>query len=153
MKDTERRRPRAEPPPQPLARPDARQYAAWFRALADPTRIQIVSLLARAGGPLTVGEIVSAADVSQATVSQHLKVLAGIRFVVAERRGAARYYRLNEACVAGFPTATGLVAGREPPAARDEPVAARDDRPAGGSCPATRPAAVAKPATQASSSR
>jgi len=110
-----------------------------------------VSLLARAGGPLTVGEIVSAADVSQATVSQHLKVLAGIGFVVAERRGAARHYRLNDACVAGFPTAADLVMGHEPPAgdgpggtpgshapaaardepaaaARDEPVAARDDR-------------------------
>ena len=70
-----------------LPRPEAGQYAAWFRALADPTRIQIVALLARAGRPLTVGEIVSATDVSQATVSQHLKVLAGIRFVLAERRG------------------------------------------------------------------
>ena len=145
-----------------LPRAEASQYAAWFRALADPTRIQIVSLLARAGGPLTVGEIVSATDVSQATVSQHLKVLAGIRFVVAERRGTAHHYRLNDACVAGFPTAADLVMGREPPArdgdggapggreptaarvkpvaaredpaaARHEPAAARGDRPAGGS--------------------
>jgi L-amino acid N-acyltransferase YncA/DNA-binding transcriptional ArsR family regulator len=137
-----------------LPRAEASQYAAWFRALADPTRIQIVSLLARAGGPLTVGEIVSATDVSQPTVSQHLKILAGIRFVLAERRGTARHYRLNHACVASFPTAADLVMGREPPArdgdgrapghrepaavpaepvpARDEPVPARDDRPAGG---------------------
>jgi L-amino acid N-acyltransferase YncA/DNA-binding transcriptional ArsR family regulator len=117
-----------------LPRPEASQYAAWFRALADPTRVQIVSLLARAGGPLTVGEIVSATDVSQATVSQHLKVLAGIRFVLAERRGTAHHYRLNDACVAGFPTAADLVMGREPPArcadggapGRREPAAARD---------------------------
>ena len=124
-----------------LPRAEASKYAAWFRALADPTRIQIVSLLARAGGPLTVGEIVSATDVSQATVSQHLKVLAGIRFVLAERHGTAHHYRLNDACVAGFPTAADLVMGREPPA-RDgdggvpggrEPAAARGDRPAGGS--------------------
>jgi L-amino acid N-acyltransferase YncA len=140
MKETERGRPRAALPPQPLARSDARQYAAWFRALADPTRIQIVSLLARAGGPLTVGEIVSAADVSQATVSQHLKVLAGIRFVLAERRGAARHYRLNDARVAGFPTAAGLVAGREPPSragpdgtpGRHPPAAARAEQVAAG---------------------
>ena len=130
-----------------LPRAEASQYAAWFRALADPTRIQIVSLLARAGGPLTVGEIVSATNVSQPTVSQHLKVLAGIRFVLAERRGTARHYRLNHACVAGFPTAADLVMGREPPArdgdgrapghrepaaVPDEPAPARDDRPAGG---------------------
>ena len=50
---------------QPLDRPTAAEYATWFKALADPTRIQIVSLLARAGGPLTVGRIVSATDVSQ----------------------------------------------------------------------------------------
>ena len=145
-----------------LPRAEASQYAAWFRALADPTRIQIVSLLARAGGPLTVGEIVSATDVSQATVSQHLKVLAGIRFVLAERHGTAHHYRLNDACVAGFPTAADLVMGREPPArdgdgrapggrepaapgdkpvaasedpaaARHEPAVPRDGRPAGGS--------------------
>src|SRR6516162_4312249 len=125
-----------------LPRAEASKYAAWFRALADPTRIQIVSLLARAGGPLTVGEIVSATDVSQATVSQHLKVLAGIRFVLAERHGTAHHYRLNDACVAGFPTAADLVMGREPPARDgdgrapggrepaapgDKPVAARED--------------------------
>jgi L-amino acid N-acyltransferase YncA/DNA-binding transcriptional ArsR family regulator len=122
-----------------LPRPEASQYAAWFRALADPTRVQIVSLLARAGGPLSVGEIVSATDVSQATVSQHLKVLAGIGFVLAERRGTARHYRLNDACVAGFPTAADLVMGREPPArdagsgalGRAELAAARDARVAG----------------------
>jgi L-amino acid N-acyltransferase YncA/DNA-binding transcriptional ArsR family regulator len=131
-----------------LPRAEAGQYAAWFRALAHPTRIQIVSLLARAGGPLTVGEIVRATDVSQATVSQHLKVLAGIRFVLAERRGTAHHYRLNDACVTGFPTAADLVMGREPPsrpgpatapgsyepaAAQDGPAAARDGRPAASS--------------------
>ena len=34
----------------PLERGTAEHYAAWFRALADPTRVQIVSLLARSGG-------------------------------------------------------------------------------------------------------
>jgi L-amino acid N-acyltransferase YncA/DNA-binding transcriptional ArsR family regulator len=115
MMRTVRRRPWGGPPPEPLARPEARQYAAWFGALADPTRIQIVSLLARSGRPLTVGEIVRAADVSQSTVSQHLKVLAAVRFVLAERHGTARHYRLNEACVAGFPTASDLIVGRDPP--------------------------------------
>ena len=39
---------------QPLDRPTADTYAAWFKALADGTRVQIVSLLARAGKPMTV---------------------------------------------------------------------------------------------------
>jgi len=49
-------------------------------------------------------------------VSQHLKVLAEVRFVLADRRGTRRYYRLNEACVGSFPTATDLVVGRAAPA-------------------------------------
>jgi L-amino acid N-acyltransferase YncA len=115
MMRTGHRQPRYGPSPEALARPAARQYADWFRTLADPTRVQIVSLLARAGRPLTVGEIAAATDVGQSTVSQHLKVLAAVGFVHAERRGTARHYRLNEACVAGFPTAAQLVAGHPPP--------------------------------------
>jgi L-amino acid N-acyltransferase YncA/DNA-binding transcriptional ArsR family regulator len=115
MKKPGRRRPPGEQP-EPLARYEARQYAAWFRALSDPTRIQVVSVLARARGPLTVGQIVTATNVSQATVSQHLKVLAEVRFVLADRHGTRRYYRLNEACVGSFPTATDLVVGRAAPA-------------------------------------
>ncbi|HLX51757.1 MAG TPA: ArsR family transcriptional regulator, partial [Streptosporangiaceae bacterium] len=49
-----------EPAVQPLDRATATEYATWFKALADPTRIQIVSLLARRGAPMNVGEIVAA---------------------------------------------------------------------------------------------
>ena len=41
-------------------------------------------------------------DVGQSTVSAHLKVLADVRFVLAERRGTAAYYRINEARVGCF---------------------------------------------------
>ena len=98
-----------------VARPEAEDYAAWFRALADGTRVKIVSLLARHGRPMKVGEIVAAVHVGQSTVSQHLKILAAVRFVLAERRGTARYYRINEACVNLFPTAADLVGGLAAP--------------------------------------
>ena len=94
---------------QPLDRATAAEYATWFKALADPTRIQIVSLLARRGTPMNVGEIVAAVDVVQSTVSAHLKVLA-------EHRGTATYYRINDACVDCFPTAADIVMGRPVPA-------------------------------------
>lgn len=97
------------------ALPEAEDYAAWFRALADGTRVKIVSLLARHGRPMKVGEIVAAVHVGQSTVSQHLKVLAAVRFVLAERRGTARYYRINAACVNLFPTAADLVGGLAAP--------------------------------------
>ncbi len=101
---------------QPLDRATATEYATWFKALADPTRIQIVSLLARRATPMNVGEIVAAVQVGQSTVSAHLKVLAVVRFVLSEHRGAATYYRINDVCVDCFPTAADVVMGRPVPA-------------------------------------
>src|ERR1022692_3804787 len=101
-------------PIQPLDRATATKYATWFRALADATRIEIVSLLARRGAPMNVGEIVAAVRVGQSTVSAHLRVLA-------EHRGTASYYRINDACVDCFPTAADIVMGRPVPA-RPAPV-------------------------------
>jgi len=100
----------------PLDRATAAEYASWFKALADATRIQIVSLLARRGEPMSVGEIVAAVQVGQSTVSAHLKVLAEVRFVLAEHKGTASYYRVNDACVECFPTAADVVMGRPVPA-------------------------------------
>jgi DNA-binding transcriptional ArsR family regulator len=101
---------------QPLDRATAIEFASWFRALADATRIQIVSLLARRGAAMNVGEIVTEAGVGQSTVSAHLKVLAEVGFVLAEHRGTATYYRINDACVDCFPTAADIVMGRPVPA-------------------------------------
>ena len=100
---------------QPIDRATAAEFASWFKALADPSRIQIVSLLARRGTPMSVGEIVAAVDVGQSTVSAHLRILADVRFVLAEHRGAATYYRINEACVDCFPTAADIVMGMPVP--------------------------------------
>ena len=100
----------------PLERATAVEYASWFRSLADATRVQIVSLLARRGDPMSVGEITAALEVCQSTVSEHLKILTGVRFVLAERHGTANRYRVNEQCVACFPTAADVVMGRPVPA-------------------------------------
>jgi L-amino acid N-acyltransferase YncA/DNA-binding transcriptional ArsR family regulator len=102
---------------EPLDRAVATEYASWFRALADATRVQIVTLLARRGEPMSVGAITAALDVGQSTVSAHLKVLAEVRFVLAERRGTSALYRINEACVNCFPTAADIVMGRPVPSA------------------------------------
>jgi DNA-binding transcriptional ArsR family regulator len=111
-----------------LDRETAAEYASWFRALADATRVQIVSLLSRSGEPMNVGAITAAVDVGQSTVSAHLKILAEVRFVLAEHRGTASYYRVNQACVRCFPTAADIVMGRPVPAA---PAA---DHPEEGAC-------------------
>lgn len=84
---------------------EAATYATWFKALADPTRIRILNLLARTPEPLCVCEIVERFDLGQPTISHHLRILRDARFVVAERRGTWAYYAVNRACLAEFPDA------------------------------------------------
>ena len=45
---------------------------------------------------MSVGEIVAVVGLAQSTVSQHLKILAEVRFVLVEAVGNARHYRINE---------------------------------------------------------
>ncbi|TDB72838.1 metalloregulator ArsR/SmtB family transcription factor [Micromonospora sp. KC723] len=98
-----------------LDRATAQTYASWFRALADATRVQIVEYLARQARPMSVGEIVAAIGLAQSTVSQHLKILTDVRFVLVEPVGTARHYRINDACVGCFPSAADVVMGRPAP--------------------------------------
>ena len=84
---------------------EAVEYAAWFKALADPTRIRILNLLAASEEPVCVCDITDHFPLGQPTISHHLKVLRDVRFVVAERRGTFMHYRVNHACLAEFPTA------------------------------------------------
>jgi len=98
-----------------LARATAETYASWFRALADPSRVQIVEYLARQARPLSVGELVAAVGLAQSTVSQHLKILTEVRFVLVEPVGNARHYRINDACIQCFPSAADVVMGRPAP--------------------------------------
>lgn len=98
-----------------LDRTAAAEYASWFRALADPSRVQLVELLARQGKPMSVGEIVAAMGLAQSTVSQHLKILTDVRFVLVEAVGNARHYRINSNCVSCFPSAADVVMGKPVP--------------------------------------
>ena len=84
---------------------EATEYAAWFKALADPTRIRILNPLAASDDPVCVCDIVDHFPLGQSTISHHLKVLRDVRFVVAERRGTFMHYQVNHACLADFPAA------------------------------------------------
>jgi DNA-binding transcriptional ArsR family regulator len=84
---------------------EATEYAEWFKALADPTRIRILNLLARSEEPVCVCDIVDHFPLGQPAISHHLKVLRDVRFVLAERRGTFMYYRVNANCLAAFPDA------------------------------------------------
>jgi DNA-binding transcriptional ArsR family regulator len=97
-----------------VGRDDAVTWASWFKALGDPTRILILNLLATAGRPMTVAEIVEAVDVGQSTVSHHLRILGDVRFLLVEREGTASWWRINDSCLDCFPTAAEVVMGRAP---------------------------------------
>lgn len=99
----------------PLSEADADEYATWFKALSDGTRIQIVSLLAKRREPMKVGAIVEAVGVGQSTVSHHLKILAEVGFVIAEQSGTSTLYHINASCVTAFPSAADVVMGHPAP--------------------------------------
>jgi ArsR family transcriptional regulator len=64
-----------------------------FRALADPTRRDILRLLR--DGPRTSGEIAQHFDVAWPTISRHLAVLREAKLVEATRMGQQKVYELN----------------------------------------------------------
>jgi DNA-binding transcriptional ArsR family regulator len=97
-----------------LDRGQAAEFATWFQALGDPTRVLILHLLSTAGRPMTVGEITDALDVGQSTVSHHLAKLADVRFVLVERVGTSSHFRVNSVCLAAFPSAAETVMGTVP---------------------------------------
>ena len=68
--------------------------APVFKALADPTRLRVLAMLARTGGSLCACEIEAAFDLSQPTVSHHLRLLRRAGLVTAERRGTWMHYTL-----------------------------------------------------------
>ncbi|HET8567063.1 MAG TPA: metalloregulator ArsR/SmtB family transcription factor [Solirubrobacterales bacterium] len=86
-----------EPSCEPVAFPDvdreeAERIAAVAKALGDPIRLQLVDVLRKHAGKVCVCELVPLFDLSQPTVSHHLKVLREAGIVGSERRGLWAYY-------------------------------------------------------------
>jgi ArsR family transcriptional regulator len=71
------------------------EYTRLFRALGDETRLEMVGLLAAEGKELCVCELESHFELSQPTVSHHLRILREAGIVSAERRGTWVYYALE----------------------------------------------------------
>jgi len=82
---------------EPLVHPDispqqAERMAAIAKALGDPIRLQLVDVLRKNAGKVCVCELVPLFDLSQPTVSHHLKVLREAGVVASERQGLWAYY-------------------------------------------------------------
>jgi ArsR family transcriptional regulator len=79
---------------EPLSAEDARTLARTVKALADPTRLRLVSLVAAHGGEACVCDLTEPVGLSQPTVSHHLKVLVDAGLMAREKRGVWAYYSL-----------------------------------------------------------
>jgi ArsR family transcriptional regulator, arsenate/arsenite/antimonite-responsive transcriptional repressor len=84
----------------PLASPvlsdeEADATAALFRALADPARVRILNLLATSDEPVCVCNLIEPLELSQPTVSHHLKKLTDAGLLDREQRGKWAYFSLN----------------------------------------------------------
>jgi ArsR family transcriptional regulator len=77
----------------PLSEPESEELAARFKALADPTRVAIVNRLSQAD-EVCVCDLNAAFDLSQPTISHHLRILREAGLVESSRRGTWAYYRL-----------------------------------------------------------
>ena len=85
---------------QPLDESAAAGLAQIFRALGDPVRLRLVSLIgAHQGGEVCVCDLTSAFNLTQPTISHHLKVLREAGIIESQRRGTWVYYRLIPAAL------------------------------------------------------
>jgi ArsR family transcriptional regulator len=75
-----------------VERPAAQRIAKVAKALGDPVRVQLVDVLRKHAGQVCVCELVPLFDLSQPTVSHHLKVLRDAGIVGSERKGLWAYY-------------------------------------------------------------
>jgi ArsR family transcriptional regulator len=93
---------------QPLSREQAEQVAPLLKALADPVRLRLMSLVAsHEGGEACICDLTGAFDLSQPTISHHMKVLHDAGLVDRDKRGVWVYYRLRPQALAALAALIG----------------------------------------------
>jgi ArsR family transcriptional regulator len=81
--------------PIPLPATEREQLVAMFKALSDPTRLNIFRLVAAQEAPICACDVVDRFQVSQPTISYHMKVLRDAGLITVSRRGVWAYYATN----------------------------------------------------------
>jgi ArsR family transcriptional regulator len=93
---------------QPLTVDQAEQVAPLLKALADPVRLRLMSLVAaHEGGEACICDLNEAFDLSQPTISHHMKVLHEAGLVDRDKRGVWVYYRVRPQALASLGTLIG----------------------------------------------
>ena len=90
---------------EPLSAEEAAELARVFKAIADPVRLRLLSLIAsHGGGQACVCELTGAFALTGPTISHHLKVLREAGLIDGERRGTWIYYRVRPELLAQLST-------------------------------------------------
>jgi ArsR family transcriptional regulator len=93
---------------QPLSIEQAERVTPLLKALADPVRLRLVSLVAsHEGGEACVCDLTDAFDLSQPTISHHLKVLHDTGLLDRSKRGTWVYYRVRPVALASLAALIG----------------------------------------------
>jgi ArsR family transcriptional regulator, arsenate/arsenite/antimonite-responsive transcriptional repressor len=93
---------------EPLTMEQARQVAPMLKALADPVRLRLLSLVAsHEDGEACICELNDAFELSQPTISHHMKVLHQAGLVDRDKRGVWVYYRIRPQALASLGTLIG----------------------------------------------
>lgn len=93
---------------QPLTVGQAEQIAPLLKALADPVRLRLLSLIAsHEGGEACVCDLNDAFELSQPTISHHLKVLHDCGLLERDKRGVWVYYRARPGALASLAALIG----------------------------------------------
>jgi ArsR family transcriptional regulator len=88
---------------EPLSQAQAEQVAPLLKALAEPVRLRLMSLIAsHVGGEACVCDLTGAFDLSQPTISHHLKVLHEAGLLDRDKRGVWVYYRARTEALASL---------------------------------------------------
>src|SRR5579864_8735727 len=82
--------------PAPRLPRDLSEHAELLKALADPHRLRIAATLARTDDDVCVCDLNDGIQLSQPTVSHHLRLLRDAKLVTSQRRGTWVYYRLTD---------------------------------------------------------
>ena len=96
--------------PMPMTANAQERLIAGLKALADPTRLEIFRLIAAQDEPICVCDIVARFDVSQPTISHHLRVLREAWLTTVSRRGVWAYYGVDQRGVELLRSLLGQVA-------------------------------------------
>ena len=106
---------------EPLSREQAELVAPLLKALADPVRLRLMSLIAsHPGGEACVCDLTGAFDLSQPTISHHLKVLHDARLLDRDKRGVWVWYRARTQALTSLGVLIGAAGGKPARTERDD---------------------------------